>query len=112
MGLFINNNDHPEVYKNNQQLQTTNQAVSRKDFLSELIHEQQNANAALHKALSELGVQSQIQEETQYTQWNHVGEQLKDLRTRLDRYEDANYQLVLQMNKQLELQKEVSEKMT
>ena len=112
MGLFINNNDHPEVYKNKQQLQTMNQAVSRKNFLSELIHEQQNANAVLKKALSELGVQTQIQEETQFTQWNHVGEQLNDLRNRLDRYEDTNHQLVLKMNQQLELQKEVAEKMT
>jgi hypothetical protein len=112
MGLFINNNDHPEVYKNKQQLQTMNQAVSRKNFLSELIHEQQNANAVLKKALSELGVQTQIQEETQFTQWNHVGEQLNDLRNRLDRHEDTNHQLVLKMNQQLELQKEVAEKMT
>jgi hypothetical protein len=112
MGLFINNNDHPEVYKNKQQLQTMNQAVSRKNFLSELIHEQQNANAVLKKALSELGVQTQIQEETQFTQWNHVGEQLNDLRNRLDRHEDTNHQLVLKMNQQLELQKEVAEKIT
>jgi chromosome segregation ATPase len=86
--------------------------LSRQDFLSELINEQKKANAALKKTLSDLGLQTQIQEETQFNQWNHVGEQLNDLRNRLERYEGANHQLGLQMNEQLELQKEVAEKMT
>jgi len=112
MGLFINNNHHPEVYKNKQQIQTTNQLISRQDFLSELLQEQQKANAALNLALSEIGVQTQIQEETHLTQWNNVGRQLNDLRQRLEHYEAANHQLVLQMNEQLELQKVVAEKMS
>ncbi|WP_144549847.1 hypothetical protein [Bacillus sp. X1(2014)] len=112
MGLFINNNHHPEVYKNKQQLQTTNQIISRQDFLSELVQEQQKANAALNLALSEIGVQTQLQEETHLTQWNNVGRQLNDLRKRLEHSEAANHLLVLQMNEQLELQKVVAEKMS
>jgi hypothetical protein len=112
MGLFINNSDHPDVYKNKQQLQASNQDVSRQDFLSQLINEQQKANAALKNALSELGMQTQHQEQTHFNQWNLVGNQLNDLQSRLERYEVANHQLVLQLNKQLELQKEVAEKMT
>jgi chromosome segregation ATPase len=112
MGLFINNNNHPDVYKTKHKLNTPNQEVSRQDFLSDLMNEQQKANAALEKALSDLGLQTQLQEETQSTQWNNVGEQLNDLRNRLERYEKANHQLVLQMNEQLELQKEVAEKIT
>ncbi|MEH7085517.1 hypothetical protein V7139_22645 [Neobacillus drentensis] len=112
MGLFINNNHHPEVYKNKQQLQTTNQMISRQDFLSELVQEQQKANTTLKKALSEIGLQTQIQEETHSTQWNNVGQQLNDLRKRMEHYEAANHQLVLQMNEQLELQKVVAEKMS
>jgi len=112
MGLFINNSDHPEVYKNKHRLNTSNQMVSRQDFLTHLMNEQHKANAALESAFSELGFKNQIQEETQLSQWNHVGEQLTDLRKRLERSEDANHQLVVQMNEQLELQKEVSEKIT
>lgn len=112
MGLFINNNHHPEVYKNKQPLQTTNQMISRQDFLSKIVQEQQKANAALNLALSEIGVQTQLQEETHLTQWNNVGRQLNDLRNRLEHYEAANHQLVLQMNEQLELQKVVAEKMS
>ncbi|PFP25832.1 hypothetical protein COJ96_18925 [Bacillus sp. AFS073361] len=112
MGLFINKNHHPEVYKNKGQLQTKNQMISRQDFLSELVQEQQKANTALKKALSEIGLQTQLQEETQFTQWNHIESQLNDLRNRLERSEAMNHQLVKQMNEQLEIQKEVSEKMT
>src|SRR4051812_3928080 len=112
MGLFINNSEHPDVYKNKHNPQAANQMVSRQDFLSELIKEQKDANAALKRALSELGIQSQHQEETQHNQWSIVGNQLKDLRYRLERNEDSNHQLVLQMDKQLELQKEVSDKIS
>jgi hypothetical protein len=112
MGLFINNSEHPEVYKNKQNLQPSNQVVSRQDFFSDLINEQKKTNVVLKKALSELGLQSQHQEEIQINQWHSVADQLKDLKTRLERYEDANHQLVRQMNEQFELQKEVAEKMT
>ncbi|MEH7076595.1 hypothetical protein [Neobacillus drentensis] len=112
MGLFINNNEHPEVYKNTHPSETSNQVISRQDFLSELMKEQQKANAALEKALSELGFKTRIQEETQLTHWNYVGEQLVDLRKRLDSNEDTNHQLIVQMNEQLELQKEFAETLT
>jgi chromosome segregation ATPase len=112
MGLFINNSEHPDVYKNRQNPQASNQVVSRQDFLSELMNEQKKTNAGLKKALSELGLQSQHQEEIQINQWHNLADQLKDLKTRLERYEDAKHQLVQQMNEQFELQKEVAEKMT
>lgn len=111
MGLFINNSEHPDVYKNRQNPQASNQVVSRQDFLSELMKEQKQTNAGLKKALSELGLQSQHQEVIQINQWHNVADQLKDLKARLERYEDANHQLVLQMNEQFELQKVVAKKM-
>jgi len=110
MGLFINNSDHPEVYKHHQQPQAVNQVVSRQDFLTELVREQKTTNLSLKSALSDLGFQSQQKEETQINQWNHIGNQLTELKSRLERYEDANHQLVLKMNEQLDLQKEVAEK--
>lgn len=112
MGLFINNSEHPDVYKNRHNLRASNQTVSRQDFLSELINEQKKTNVALKKALSDLGLQSQHQEVIQINQWHNVADQLKDLKTRLERYEDAKHQLVQQMNEQFELQKVVAEKMT
>ncbi|WP_066064593.1 hypothetical protein [Neobacillus soli] len=112
MGLFINNKNHPDVYKNNQELHEPNQMLSRQDYLTMLINEQQKANAALTQAFAEIGLQTQQQEEIQVTQWRHIDNQLSDLRSKLERNEDASYQLAQQMDKQLELQMEVSEKVT
>ncbi|EKN65687.1 hypothetical protein BABA_18881 [Neobacillus bataviensis LMG 21833] len=111
MGLYINKRNHPEVYKNEQNLNESNQSFSRQDFLAELISDQQKANNALNQALAELGLRYSQQEESKVHQWNQIDTQLKDLRNRLEKNEEANQQLAMQMNEQLELQKTAAEKM-
>ncbi|MFK9090600.1 hypothetical protein [Bacillus salipaludis] len=111
MGLYINKRNHPDVYKNRQKLHEPNQLVSRQDFLAELISDQQKANEALKHALAELAMRYSEQEESKVHQWNQIDTQLKDLRNRLEENEEANHQLALQMNEQLELQKTAAEKM-
>lgn len=110
MGLYINKKNHPDVYKNRQKLQEPNQLVSRQDLLAELLSDQQNANEALKQALAELGMRYSQQEESKVNQWNQIDMQLKDLRNRLEKNEEANQHLAMQMNEQLELQKSVAEK--
>lgn len=110
MGLYINKKNHPDVYKNRQKLQEPNQLVSRQDLLAELLSDQQKANEALKQALAELGMRYSQQEESKVNQWNQIDMQLKDLRNRLEKNEEANQHLAMQMNEQLELQKSVAEK--
>ncbi|MFJ7726569.1 hypothetical protein ACIQXV_10420 [Neobacillus sp. NPDC097160] len=111
MGLYINKKNHPDVYKNRQKLQEPNQLVSRQDFLAELLSDQQKANEALKQALAELGMRYSQQEESKVNQWNQIDSQLKDLSNRLEKNEEANQHLAMQMNEQLELQKSAAEKM-
>ncbi|WP_190284875.1 hypothetical protein [Bacillus sp. S3] len=111
MGLYINKKNYPEVYKNNQSPKEPNQQLSRQDSLSELINEQQKANAALTEALAELGLRYSQQEESKINQWNQIDSQLQDLSNRLTKNEEVNQQLSLQMNEQLELQKIAAEKL-
>ncbi|MFZ7944714.1 hypothetical protein [Neobacillus sp. 19] len=80
MGLYINKKNYPEVYKNNQSPKEPNQQLSRQDSLSELINEQQKANAALTEALAELGLRYSQQEESKINQWNQIDSQLQDLK--------------------------------
>lgn len=54
MSLFINNDKHPDVYKNNEQIIDSNQGFYRKSHTADLIEEQQIANETLQKSLSEL----------------------------------------------------------
>lgn len=68
MGLYINNREHPEVFKNKQNINEPNQTFSRKDFLTEL--------------LNELKIQSERQQETEDNHWKQLDNQLHDLRER------------------------------
>lgn len=54
MGLFINENEDPKLFKNNGEIRTTNQTVFKYDQWSELLHQQKQANAELNKAFHDL----------------------------------------------------------
>ncbi len=54
MGLFINNDKHPDVYKNRDQITETNQIVFKKDHVSELLEKQHIANEILQQSINEM----------------------------------------------------------
>ena len=80
MGLFINKNEHPDVFKTNHQLKEPNQVYSRRDFLTDLMNEQEKANKSLKQALNNLHVRTIHQEEAQDIHWKKVDDQLNDLK--------------------------------
>ncbi len=94
MGLFINNHDHPEVFKNRGKIIVHNQVISRRDDLSEFINEQQKANKILNQAFAELRIQSLKQEEVQTSQRNHFDHQLSDLRSRNLEHQEFEKQIL------------------
>jgi hypothetical protein len=96
LGLFINNGEHPDVYRNNEEIAGSNQAYSRRDHLTELMKEQQDMNTRLRMALEELKRQSQDQKTMQTS--------------RFEQNEAISEQLSLQLHQQLELQKAAAEK--
>ena len=120
MGLFINKQAHPNLYKNNSQLAASNQVESRQDFLTELMKEQQKANIALNQALAELQTRYQQQTDAQTTHWKQVDYQLIDLKNstiRQQKFENemvTNLHSIHEKNVQLEakVEKETQEKET
>jgi len=120
MGLFINKQAHPNLYKNNSQLAAPNQVESRQDFLTELMKEQQKANIALNQALAELQTRYQQQTDAQTTHWKQVDYQLIDLKNstiRQQKFENemvTNLHSIHEKNVQLEamVEKETQEKET
>ncbi|WP_062106756.1 hypothetical protein [Bacillus niameyensis] len=54
MGLFINENEYPNLFKNNGEIRTTNQTIFKYDQWSELLHQQKQANDELNKAFHDL----------------------------------------------------------
>ncbi|MFB7140191.1 hypothetical protein ACFCYN_11095 [Gottfriedia sp. NPDC056225] len=79
MGLFINKNEHPDVFKNNEKIQTANQGLVRHNYLAELMEEQQKNNMNLEKSISDLKPHYEQLEELQTNQWNHVINQINSL---------------------------------
>ncbi|MBS4202201.1 hypothetical protein KHA93_21560 [Bacillus sp. FJAT-49732] len=80
MGLFINNNDHPEVFKNKKKINTSNQKIFTIDYLSELIVQQREANEVLTHSFLDLKILYEQQEKTHLEQWAEVGNHLDELR--------------------------------
>lgn len=79
MGLFINNRKHPDVFKNKQEIKAHNQSYTRKNFVTELVSEQQLFNEALKRSLADLKLRSMAQEKWHADQWHRVDNQLNDL---------------------------------
>ncbi|MCJ8008384.1 hypothetical protein ACFFF5_16045 [Lederbergia wuyishanensis] len=80
MGLFINNNDHPEVFKNKDKIQAPNQNTFKIDYLSELMMQQREANKVLTHSFLDLKILYEQQEKTHTDQWTEIGKHLDELR--------------------------------
>lgn len=99
MGLFINNQGNPGLYKNDAQLNEPNQAYARKDFLTELLKEQHEANLSLKKSLDELKSQYQLQESAHLQHWNQIGSELGALKESNVQHEELELTLIERFNK-------------
>ncbi|MCR2822492.1 hypothetical protein [Lederbergia panacisoli] len=80
MGLFINKNENPNVFKNNEQIRTHNQEFYKVDYLSELITQQREANEVLTHSFLDLKILYEQQEKTHTEQWTEIGDHLDELR--------------------------------
>ncbi|WP_423802132.1 hypothetical protein [Neobacillus sp. SAB-20_R2A] len=118
MSLYINKREHPNVFENKQTIKAPNQSYSRQDFLTELIKEQEKANAALRKTLRELQIQTIKQEESQTSHWNDIGSQLIDLQKSSQSHQEMmrmqekfQEEIADKLNRLAVFQKEVTEKL-
>ncbi|WP_462409738.1 hypothetical protein [Neobacillus sp. Marseille-QA0830] len=94
MGLYINNSKNIKIYKNNRPIQEPNQAYARRDFMTELINEQLNANETLRQSLNELQVRTADQENSQRTRWSQIDTHLSDLRQNDQIQKDVDQQII------------------
>lgn len=131
MGIFINRKDHPDVFKNNENISAPNQDYMKHDYISEYIDEQQRANVSLINSFNEMKHRFHEQEGIQSSHWNELTSQLhvlkintqsqkefeeqmirwlKALDEKNSQLQTANLELSLQISAQMELQKQLSEK--
>ena len=80
MGLFINEDQYPELFKNTRHVQTQNQRSYRFDDWTEFLKEQKRANQELNQAFLILNQLHQKQASKQEHQWQEIGGQIGELR--------------------------------
>ncbi|MEH7013844.1 hypothetical protein V7087_24050 [Neobacillus niacini] len=112
MGLYINNGKHPKVYKNKKKIPEPNQKFVRRDYLTEVIDEQQKANVSLIIAINEMKHQFLNQEVVQANYWDKVTNQLNELRTSNLQHKEYEELIIHLLKTQEELQKQLSEKIS
>ncbi|WHZ04608.1 hypothetical protein QNH48_08295 [Neobacillus sp. YX16] len=112
MGLYINNRKHPRVYKNKKKIPEPNQKMMRRDYLSEVIDEQSNANVLLLREIHEMKQQFLNQEVVQANNWDKVANQLNELRSSNQKHTEYEELIIHLLKTQEELQKQLSEKIS
>lgn len=112
MGLYINNRKHPRVYKNKKKIPEPNQKMMRRDYLSEVIDEQSNANVSLLREIHEMKQQFLNQEVVQANNWDKVANQLNELRSSNQKHTEYEELIIHLLKTQEGLQKQLSEKIS
>ena len=110
MGLYINKNKYPAVYKNKDKIPDPNQKIVRKDYLTEFIDEQQQANVSLNKAINSIKQQFLNQEVVQANHWDKIITQLNELNTSNQKQKEYEELIIHLLKTQEELQKQLTEK--
>ncbi len=125
MGLFVNDGQHPEVFKNKAGIIEPNQSFYKKDPVDEMMKEQQLANEALQQSLREMEIAFKQQEQIQVTRLKKLEHQLEKLHEQHQVHEDHESHVVAWLEKhetknevlgetlvqQLDLQKQVVEQL-
>lgn len=94
MGLFINNNEHPTVFKNPQFLKEPNQEVERIDYLSQFIQQQLEANSAISRSFEHLKNHNMEQEFLQASQWREISDKLNELKNKSSQHTEFEAQML------------------
>ncbi|GGK05946.1 hypothetical protein GCM10007063_30450 [Lentibacillus kapialis] len=87
MGLFINHNEHPKVFKNNGEILEPNQGYFHRDNFADMINEQKKINQSLTSAFQEIKALYHHQQHVNASKWKNVGDQLQALNDRKREHE-------------------------
>jgi hypothetical protein len=87
MGLFINRDGHPGVFKNDATIVEQNQRHSKIDSLSEWMQEQQETSASLNRHIGDLEMLLQQQKKLQLNQLTTIRNHLNELHVNDSRHD-------------------------
>lgn len=93
MALFMNQSQHPGVYMNTGKLIEPNQEEFRKDYLTELLEEQQASNKSIHQAINSLRNSHKQLNQGQLSKWKEVNNRLTELKELHSHHEKKEVEL-------------------
>ena len=98
MGLYVNKSDHPDVYKNKKDVSTSNQEYVRRNFLNDLLNEQQKTNHVLNETINELKSQYKQHKKTQNTKWKSVNRKIHYLNKSNQQHTETDNKILQQLD--------------
>ncbi|UJL46305.1 hypothetical protein KFZ58_18460 [Virgibacillus sp. NKC19-16] len=99
MGLYINQDNHTDIFKNNTAIHEPNQGIFIRNHMAEMIEEQQKVNVSLHRSFHGLKDLHQQQGIVQADRWQEVGSRLHELKEMNFQQEKLESQLLERLQK-------------
>lgn len=94
MGLFINQEGQPSVYKNRSTINTPNQNYVKYNVMTELLEEQKRSNMELIKTIQDLNRRHEKHQKKHVVQWNNINSQMIDLKNKNDHLTEYGGQII------------------
>lgn len=92
MGLFINNNAHGDIFKNEGEINEPNQSFYKRNHFEELVNGQLQVNESLNHSISGLKSLYDKQENVQMNKWQEISNKLNELKAiNLQHEKDQSY---------------------
>ena len=98
MGLYMNKSDHPDVYTNKKDISTSNKVYVRRNFLNDLLNEQQTTNHVLNETINELKSQYKQYKKTQNTKWKSVNRKIHYLNKSNQQHTETDNKILQQLD--------------
>src|SRR4051812_30689701 len=98
MGLYMNKSDHPDVYSNKKDISTSNKVYVRRNFLNDLLNEQQTKNHVLNETINELKSQYKQHKKTQNTKWKSVNRKIHYLNKSNQQHTETDNKILQQLD--------------
>lgn len=92
MGLFINNDTHGDIFKNEGEINEPNQSFYKRDHFEELVNGQLKVNESLNHSITGLKSLYEKQENVQINKWKEISNRLNELKAiNLQHEKDQSY---------------------
>ncbi|SFD69976.1 hypothetical protein SAMN05216238_103208 [Lentibacillus persicus] len=99
MGLFINQHEHPYVFKNSGKILEPNQGYFHKDNFQEMLNDQKAINQKLADAFQEVKQLHHRQQQVNAGKWKHVSDELRAIRKREEKHDVFEDEVMKQLAK-------------